>query len=1666
MKTFSSRSEMHHCRRCWKEFPCENTVKWHLAKECRNLTCLGCKKTFNKVGHLYRHMRVMGKQKKLNKPAPCCPDWFIADEREKCEVCEKCHREFVSSDTFVQHKKQCKGWVCKRCGAVFNKRYNLKTHVSYGCRSELPCPLCFKAFANIGNFRLHVRACEERETKSHNNFACRCCSQHCDGFPDLLTHWQTKGCESRCLSEGLSLRNVKKEVPERQAEELNGAKSRFTCAMCGFTLKDGVPARKHYLRCHTLKKKPVKCFLLCQQCGSAIPKTLLKSHKEVCSSRGSHAPKGTCTLCGQVKLGSRLIEHQLHACPKFTLQLCKCLFCDLQFASRNDRRIHSLKIHKRERPERWSNFKSRKLQSRKKKKKRFSLRVNFKRETEKKQVQDRKKKENEAKFHNVLQDLRAALVVAFRDYLKSSIRQLRRGAHFLCRLRSDFLFGMRLARLKASRQWSLRVALRPQLHLVCFTCRRTFSNPRVYEIHQLRHARMMPYSCRECRLEFCTFIEVRQHMQSRHRLRCGRNVGRCRRCGETLPRRLQDKLQHFSACRRSQRCPAWFVTGVVGSENASKELILNNVEDNLSDRSDLSIPFFSAEDMKALPDLEKETKAALDWTCQRCGLTILSDDHLRTHLCISLMEPETSNSQSLLTLPMTQSNSRSLSTDTCCETSNSQSRSTFATKDSNSQCLDATVKGKLSSQASTDSDSRSFDTNVYNDTSNSRIKSLTNTIDGRDVKLEEAVFPRYNVDLDADMNISLESFGSPVLDYRSCSNSPVKTARWVCKDCSFPFNTRKLFREHRQKFHSAKRLQRKRQLPDKEKAGTPPLVISVEDGPSMVISLDDEEEDMCYVSMKRQNSESVSLPSSLQAIKSEPQELSVLEKEAVNSLHLMEFDESNTKPLTPLLPETWCDKKSPTYSRQFSSDVASSSKSSFSEYCSSVRESNTIIASSLNSSSTPEIEDHTNFGSAAEMFVSLEDDEATRFSLFSPRETQEEDSNFIESGVKMEETSVVLSTTNCEESFSDKANKTDHDTTSQHYENVVDPERLHDLPEKSNSTDKENFESAAKFQRLPSSRSQTKMLNQVSGALATKPLDTTSNYLQSSEKEISELVVKQKRPKSTITRTKVSGNETSTFGIKKNRAKSCSKRLKEIKAVVMKTQLKSSLNRPDINKLRIAPDNVSRDQGIENPNFGSSSGMLISMEDDETTRFSLIPSSEPKKEALNAIERRVKNNETVPTDPLTIFKESPPTETGDSDHDIKVQPYEKFHIKDRPCGFSAKLNDADKENYELSASNQRFPSSSNRTEILKGNCKPDMKNLRLKLAPNFLEPLEKKILETNAPKHGVKLTSNFFKQSEKEVSVLSHELQKSTSKCLKRSENEVLETMVAKNQLKLGNDNHESPMKEIPKLVSTNQPPDDDSKGVKPPHLQHNAIHTENKKHFRQNRNSVDKPAIKHLQSVDETLNSKKTRPHEQLPIQDTRLSEEGRSAQKRPGRDILVKPHYSFTDPEVNALPSSPTIDHKNLPAWADASWDTKRNQDTSAKPVTDRPKGRRKGAHTCVVCDQSFVTRFRLRQHQKTEGHSSSRSFRRSLNSWLCNFCPLRFPVRDDLRAHIQTCHSSVSLPSDQPPKAEDLHEQHRVVCGFCEQTAADLRQLRIHLQVSQHQPKPLLKINIMTR
>ncbi|XP_062848894.1 zinc finger and BTB domain-containing protein 41 [Trichomycterus rosablanca] len=339
----------------------------------KTLKCPKCEKMFDRVGKYESHTRVHTRE----KPFQCevclqrystksnltvhkkkhAADAPVQRKDHKCPFCFKLH---ASRKTLSKHvkrfhpdglqeflslkKKKSEGWKCDICHKSFTRRPHLEEHkILHSQDRPFKCAYCEESFKSRFTRLKH-------QEKFHlGPFPCDICGRQFNDTGNRKRHVECTHGGKRKWTCFLCGKSVRERTTLREHLRIHSGEKPHLCSICGQSFRHGSSYRLH-LRVHHDDKR-----YECEECGKAfIRHDHLKKHRKIHTGERAHQ----CEECGKCfRRADHLNVHykSIHlgekVWRKYKAVVHQCEVCKKEFKGKTNLMMH-FRTHSGEKPHR------------------------------------------------------------------------------------------------------------------------------------------------------------------------------------------------------------------------------------------------------------------------------------------------------------------------------------------------------------------------------------------------------------------------------------------------------------------------------------------------------------------------------------------------------------------------------------------------------------------------------------------------------------------------------------------------------------------------------------------------------------------------------------------------------------------------------------------------------------------------------------------------------------------------------------------------------------------------------------------------------------------------------------------------------------------------------------------------------------------------------------------------------------------------------------------------------------------------------------------------------------------------------------------------------------------------------------------------------------------
>ena len=361
------------CKHCGKSYKMQKNLNRHIREvheNRRSHQCDLCQKTFKRPVQLSEHKEFSHNPNRQNS---------FMNNIPKDLKCSSCNESFTTSNDFKDHISRVhenrKILSCDLCLKTFTRPISLRCHVKSTHKGENhKCEICHKTFNNTFYMKNHVKVVHVAKTKIIHK--CDICENVYDSAIALQSHKRkmheiklTHNC-TECNEMFASLANYKDHMILQHSEDRS---KRIFCDSCGKIFASEQSLSNHNKSVHNIgqqsrKKHKSSRKVKCQSCDelfvsrSSLFRHLGKKHSDIEILQ--------CSVCKVKFLSSTEFKAHVQKCsnPKYKCGQCdksfkkkvhliihekvhwvfKCKLCSKKFKSSRFLKIHSSKVHVKE----------------------------------------------------------------------------------------------------------------------------------------------------------------------------------------------------------------------------------------------------------------------------------------------------------------------------------------------------------------------------------------------------------------------------------------------------------------------------------------------------------------------------------------------------------------------------------------------------------------------------------------------------------------------------------------------------------------------------------------------------------------------------------------------------------------------------------------------------------------------------------------------------------------------------------------------------------------------------------------------------------------------------------------------------------------------------------------------------------------------------------------------------------------------------------------------------------------------------------------------------------------------------------------------------------------------------------------------------------------------
>ncbi|XP_073705214.1 zinc finger and BTB domain-containing protein 41 [Garra rufa] len=339
----------------------------------KTLKCPKCDKTFDRIGKYESHTRVHTGE----KPFQCdicfqCystksnltvhkkkhdSDSPVQRKEHKCPFCNKLHASKKTLSRHVkrfhpdhlqefltQKKKKTEGWKCDICHKSFSRRPHLEEHMILHSQDKpFKCAYC------DDYFKSRFARLKHQEKFHLGPFPCDICGRQFNDTGNRKRHIECTHGGKRKWTCFLCGKSVRERTTLREHLRIHSGEKPHLCSICGQSFRHGSSYRLH-LRVHHEDKR-----YECDECGKTfIRHDHLKKHKKIHTGERAHQ----CEECGKCfRRADHLTVHykSIHLGEKvwrrYKAVVHQCQVCKKEFRGKTNLMSH-FRTHSGEKPHR------------------------------------------------------------------------------------------------------------------------------------------------------------------------------------------------------------------------------------------------------------------------------------------------------------------------------------------------------------------------------------------------------------------------------------------------------------------------------------------------------------------------------------------------------------------------------------------------------------------------------------------------------------------------------------------------------------------------------------------------------------------------------------------------------------------------------------------------------------------------------------------------------------------------------------------------------------------------------------------------------------------------------------------------------------------------------------------------------------------------------------------------------------------------------------------------------------------------------------------------------------------------------------------------------------------------------------------------------------------
>ncbi|XP_066536634.1 zinc finger and BTB domain-containing protein 41 [Hoplias malabaricus] len=339
----------------------------------KTLQCPKCNKMFDRIGKYESHTRVHTGE----KPFQCevclqrystksnltvhrkkhCSTASVQKKEHKCPFCSKLH---ASKKTLSKHvkrfhpdrveeflslrKRKSEGWKCEICHKSFTRRPHLEEHMILHSQDRpFKCSYC------DDYFKSRFARLKHQEKYHLGPFPCEICGRQFNDTGNRKRHIECTHGGKRKWTCYLCGKSVRERTTLREHLRIHSGEKPHLCSICGQSFRHGSSYRLH-LRVHHDDKR-----YECEECGKTfIRHDHLKKHRKIHTGERAHQ----CEECGKCfRRADHLTVHykSIHlgekVWRKYKAVVHQCEVCKKEFRGKTNLMTH-FRTHSGEKPHR------------------------------------------------------------------------------------------------------------------------------------------------------------------------------------------------------------------------------------------------------------------------------------------------------------------------------------------------------------------------------------------------------------------------------------------------------------------------------------------------------------------------------------------------------------------------------------------------------------------------------------------------------------------------------------------------------------------------------------------------------------------------------------------------------------------------------------------------------------------------------------------------------------------------------------------------------------------------------------------------------------------------------------------------------------------------------------------------------------------------------------------------------------------------------------------------------------------------------------------------------------------------------------------------------------------------------------------------------------------